>query len=248
MIAYLVLSFGFISNKHKAASCQEVIITLKGKSKTRYIERNDIFNLFEKNGIYLLGNTLDQINTKKLEKILNKHKLVKKAEVYRSEYGNIHIELVQRVPVVRIFNSLGKSYYLDREGVLIPVSGKYPSFVLVASGYIKEEFDVDKTYSIQSTDKDNSKVLKDLFELVLYITNHEFWNTQLEQIYVTENHEFELIPRVGPHIIELGTITNYKSKLNKLMVLYKEGFNKIGWNDYLRINLRYENQIVCTKN
>jgi cell division protein FtsQ len=248
MLAYLVITYGFISNKHKAASCNEVILTIKGKSKIRYIERSDIFNLFEAHGIYILGNTLNQINTKQLEEILNTHKLVKNAEAYRSECGNMHIDIIQRIPLLRVFSDSGNSYYLDKEGVIIPVSEKYPSFVLVASGHIHEDFNPDKTYSILSTGEDRARILKDLLELALYMNKHKFWNAQIEQIYVTENGAYELIPRVGPHIIELGTILDHKKKLNNLMILYREGFNKIGWNDYLRINLRYENQIVCTKN
>jgi len=64
---------------------------------------------------------------------------------------------------------------------------------------------------------------------------------------VNSKYEFELIPRVGSQIIELGDAENLDEKFANLKLLYLDGFNKIGWNTYKRISLKYKNQVVCTK-
>jgi cell division protein FtsQ len=59
--------------------------------------------------------------------------------------------------------------------------------------------------------------------------------------------EFELIPRVGAHIIEFGKAEDIEEKFEKLWILYNEGFYNTGWNQYDKISLKYKNQAVCTK-
>jgi cell division protein FtsQ len=64
---------------------------------------------------------------------------------------------------------------------------------------------------------------------------------------VTANNEIILIPRIGDHEVELGTLDDYPIKLAKLKMFYLHGLNKIGWGDYKSISLKFKNQVVCTK-
>jgi cell division protein FtsQ len=69
----------------------------------------------------------------------------------------------------------------------------------------------------------------------------------VEQIYLNEKGEYELIPRVGAHVVKFGSFENYREKFRNLKAFYKKGLNNVGWNQYLYINLKYDNQIICTK-
>ncbi|MDR1436585.1 MAG: cell division protein FtsQ, partial [Candidatus Symbiothrix sp.] len=68
------------------------------------------------------------------------------------------------------------------------------------------------------------------------------------QIYVAPNKDIELTPRVGNHQIILGKLEDCEEHLEKLKVFYEKILNKVGWNKYSKINLKYKNQIVCTRN
>ena len=57
----------------------------------------------------------------------------------------------------------------------------------------------------------------------------------------------ELIPRVGDHIIVIGTLTDYSDKLARLKLFYEKVLNQVGWNKYRKINIEFSNQIICTK-
>ena len=73
-------------------------------------------------------------------------------------------------------------------------------------------------------------------------------NTErIEQIYVHPDKEVELIPRVGNHRILLGTFDHFEEKLANLRLFYEQAIPKMGWEKYSIINLKYRNQIVCTK-
>jgi cell division protein FtsQ len=121
----------------------------------------------------------------------------------------------------------------------------------VANGYITEPFRIGQTLNIFEIRHDSlpraQRTIYDVYTLARFISGDSFWKAQIEQIYVNNQFEIELIPRVGSHIIEIGTAENIEEKFENLKLLYLEGFNKIGWNQYERINLKYKNQVVCTK-
>jgi cell division protein FtsQ len=94
---------------------------------------------------------------------------------------------------------------------------------------------------------DKRSILAELYQLAQYIEDHEFWKAQVQQIYVNNNYDFELIPRVGSHVIVFGDISNCEEKFNNLESLYINGLNAVGWNKYETINLKYKGQVICTK-
>jgi cell division protein FtsQ len=89
--------------------------------------------------------------------------------------------------------------------------------------------------------------MTNLYRLTMYITPDKFLKAQIAQIYVNEQGEFELIPRVGSHVILLGSAEDLDDKFRRLFAFYKFGLNKIGWNKYNVINIKYKNQVVCSK-
>lgn len=90
--------------------------------------------------------------------------------------------------------------------------------------------------------------MTDLYKFALFLQENEFWNDQIEQIYVYPDNDIELIPRVGNHRIMLGTLDEFEEKLANLKLFYEQAIPKVGWEKYSMINLKYKNQIVCTKN
>lgn len=56
--------------------------------------------------------------------------------------------------------------------------------VVVATGFIDRKF-----------------AQNELFELGTFLHNDNFWNAQIEQIYITPKQEVELVPRVGDHVL-----------------------------------------------
>ena len=89
---------------------------------------------------------------------------------------------------------------------------------------------------------------QNLTRLGRVIQDNPFWNKQIQQIHVLENGEVELVPRVGKHIILLGQPTDVERKLDRMKEFYTEGLNRVGWNKYSQISLKYDNQIICKKN
>jgi cell division protein FtsQ len=139
----------------------------------------------------------------------------------------------QRVPVIFVIPDGKDGYFVDAQGKIIPNRNSATNLV-VASGNIDEKY-----------------ASRELAEFGQFLQTDEFWNNQIEQIYVTKDRKgkrvVEIVPRVGDQIVYLGTLENYQKKLRKLRTFYDKAVETVGWKKYARVNLEYDNQIICTK-
>ena len=119
---------------------------------------------------------------------------------------------------------------VDEDGKIMPLSRKYTSRVVVATGNISRKF-----------------ACNGLYPFIMTLRNDEFWDALVEQIVVEKGNEVVLIPKVGNFRIVLGTLDDMNEKLENLRLFLREGIVLKGWNVYKEINLKFKNQIVCVK-
>jgi hypothetical protein len=79
------------------------------------------------------------------------------------------------------------------------------------------------------------------------IQKDTFCMALIDQVDITAERNFELIPKLGNNVIVFGNATNIDAKLNKIKVFYKEVMVKAGWNYYSIINVQYKNQVVAKR-
>jgi cell division protein FtsQ len=209
--------------------CKGVRIVMQDSSSTAYLRVEDIEKTLKVNKIKLEDKKLDTINTYRIGKLIERNPVVRSAHCYKTPSGYIRIDVSQRTPILRISGVEG-NYYVDEEGYKMPATGGFAAYVPVASGYVSKEL-----------------ATGELLDFARFLNSNRFWGAQIEQIYVTQNGEVELIPRVGNHTILLGKLDGYEKKLDNLLLFYHKGIAKKGWNTYKAINLKFENQVVGVK-
>ena len=177
----------------------------------------------------LIGKAYEDINIYLLEEFVNEHPNIKKAELYLTIDGNLCIDVKQRKPLVRVFQEK-ISYYLDEEIMQFPLSEIYTARVLQV--YWSEITEVRRA------------ILASMIEL---IEKDEFLKAQITAIEFDETDQLTIYPRLGEHKIILGDAQDLVKKFEKLKVFYRHGLEKVGWDRYSHVNLKFENQVVCTK-
>ncbi len=246
----LVFTLSFSKGRKDSVLCKHVNISIKGNEKNNLITKEEIRTSLEEKKYKIKGYPLFNINTKQLEEEMERLPQIKDVEIYAKMDSSLNFEIYQRNPIIRIMKQGGEDFFIDEDGVIISVVNNHPSLVLLANGHIKFELNKDEpVFNITDSthEEEDIEVLKNLYQLAVFIGENQFWKHQIEQIYVNNDKEFEIIPRVGAHIIHFGGIDQYKWKFKKLKHLYSKGFSKEGWNQYEQINLKYKNQIICTK-
>jgi cell division protein FtsQ len=244
-IAAIIALLGFVESKNVEVLCKSMDISIERPNKNFFVMEEDVRNMVLNLG-YGEGMRLNQVDVAHLEKLLNNNPSISHAEVYTAIDGVLKIELDQRNPIVRVFTEEGDSYYIDEEGWMMPLSNKFTARVIVANGAVKTSF--AQGYELNVMDQlQEDESLKNLYQLASFIGDDSFWKAQIVQLYVDDNGDIKLIPRVGNHDILFGKATEIEKKFEKLMIFYKDGLSKTGWNRYKTINLKYNNQVVCTK-
>ncbi|MDQ7947641.1 MAG: cell division protein FtsQ [Pedobacter sp.] len=237
-LAGVVVLMSFITLKKHEVKCANVRIMIPGADN--FIEREEIDAILKQGHGELIGRTLDQINIHAIEASLKANPYIAFAKVYADMDGIINIEIKQRQPVLRILNAGGQDYYIDSKGLKMPMSPNFTADVLVANGNILEGFG-------GKVDTLLTPLAADLYKTALFLKKDTLWDAQIEQIFVTDNLDIELIPRVGNQRIILGNADSLDTKMNNLLAFYKQAMPLVGWSAYKTINLKYINQIVCEK-
>lgn len=247
VIAGIIVSLSFVNKAREQQTFQKPHVIIDYETENRFVDEQDILNQIltaEDTADLLLKN----YNVLELEEKLSTNSSIKDVQVYKTIDGQLNIEVKQRKPIVRVF-SKNDSYYIDENGKLMLWTNKYTSRLLVVSGEINEPF--NKRYqfnygNLQDTLQAKT-LLDDVYKIAKYIDESDFWKAQIEQIHVNKVYDMELIPKVGNHKIVFGGVENLESKFEKLMIFYQKGLSKTGWNEYSEINLKFKNQVVCTK-
>ena len=229
---YLVLAVTAFNDPDEAMAkeCTEVEIDIEKESMEGFLNPGEVKKLLTQHKLYPLSQPMSSISPRKMEETLQKSPFVEKAECYKTLSGHVCINIKQRIPVIRIMADNGDNYYLDNHGNIMPEAG-YATDILIATGHISKKY-------AQNV----------LSKIANHIVSNTFWKNQTVQLNVLANGTLEMVPRVGEHIVFLGSPTHIDNKLERLRKFYTYGLNKAGWNKYNYINVEFNNQIICKKN
>lgn len=248
----LVASLAFATSKEDVVKVEHMSVNITNSDENAFIDEEDVKAYLDEQKDAVLNTEKSKVDVNKIEKTLNAHPAIEQADISVDVNGDVDIEVKQRKPLLRVFNMDGESYYIDTQEKLMPLSDKYAARVLVATGYIHEPYATRYTLSI--SDIANSQVfsevsvLDDLYALASFISKDSVLTNLVQQINVTKDKEFELYPSIGDHKIIFGEAKDIEEKFNNLKVFYTEGLNRTdSWNKYSIINIKYKNQVVCTK-
>lgn len=248
----MLFSMGFVNKEQDSLMCKSLDIRVNQDGDLYFLDKMDIAKMIRDRGDSIINQPKASVDIVKIQNALNSHENIADAKVYVTIDGKVKVEVQQRKPLVRIINAQGDSYYMDDEGKLMPLSDKYTSRVVIANGYLFESYAKNYQHSVKDIAKSKEKLkntmLDEVYAMGKFIDANPFWKAQVRQIYINEDKDMELVPLAGNQKIIFGDTTAMEEKFNKLLTFYQQGLNTTGWwNKYSVINLKFKNQIVCTK-
>ena len=238
-MAILGLSFliAFSERKQGGSVCKNISVELDNLNENHFLDEADILQLVEGSGQPVKGIGIDRINLKDIEKKLKFDKHILNAELFGDLKGNLIVNVELRRPIARVVQNDAPDAYIAEDGVIMPVSEKYTSRVVLVSGYVKG--------LLESQDLNKSEEGKQLLEMIEYISADKFWKAQVAQLDLDKAGKIIIFPQVTGQRVEFGKPENVEAKFKKLMVFYKEILPTRGWTRYERVNLEYEGQVVA---
>ncbi len=251
LISGACVLLSFVEVEQYDRPCRKVNVVIDYGNADVLVSKTDIDSIILKTAGMLKGKPLGYINTGAIENSIRKQAYIAKVSVYENNEGVLFVDIRQREPILRVINKNLESFYLDGSGALLPVNPNFSARVLVVNGFIEDSYLKTPNYRVNIMALADSiyidSMMTNLYKLAMYISHDKFLKAQVDQIYVNPQREFELIPRIGNHVILLGDAHDLDEKFRKLYAFYRYGLNKIGWDKYSIINIKFKNQVICSK-
>ncbi|WP_247235821.1 cell division protein FtsQ/DivIB [Telluribacter sp. SYSU D00476] len=236
-----LLCVSMAERKLSRQRCKNLIVKVDYESGMRFINPIDVETLLTNQGSDpLQGSRQGDLVLRKLENRVKRNKLVRNCQAYRDLEGNLVIEVEQEMPLARWIATSREGewrktagFYINEEGNYLPLTDRYTARTLLVSGQF-----------FQNYNHLHGKRGKPVLELIRYLNSDEFWKAQVTQMMVSSDGEITLLTALGDQRIELGPADNFKSKLDKLHIFYKEVMAS-DWGRYSRISIKFQDQIVC---
>ncbi|WP_430410009.1 cell division protein FtsQ/DivIB [Kordia sp.] len=226
IVAVLIFLYAFSANRNATRVVGNPDIKfLDGEQY--FITRSMVNKLLIQNNDSVTNIRKDQLDLDVLEERLRSNEMIQDAEVYLSVNGTLGAKIKQRTPIARIANK--DSFYIDSEGKAMPLSKVSAARVPFVEGK------VDK------------KALKNVYALAKYIAEDDFLKKNIITIVQNENFTFNLKLRTNDFVVLFGKIENIEKKVNNLKAFYKKAVKDKTLNDYTKVDLKFANQVVCTK-
>lgn len=225
-ILMIIGLFSFTYNRNLKRKIKNIAINFE-QGDNLFVTRKTVNKLLTQNLKLPQNVAKEKLNLKVLEQGILKNQMIENVDVYVDVNGDLSVLVKQRNPILRI-KSFDGNYYLDDKGKKMPLSTNFSARVPIVTG-VDNQKDSDLVYRFYK------QVMKD-----------DFMKKQIVAITVNEG-EFFLKTRIGNHLIEFGKLQNVKNKIKKLKVFYQKVLADHSYDQYKKVNVKYNKQVVCTK-
>ena len=226
LFGIVVFLFAFASVRNTTREVSSPNIKFLGENNL-FITNQTVSKLLIQNQRGFKNVLKETLDLNELEASLNSNPMIKSAEVYVSVNGTLNVEIEQKTPIARV--STNASYYIDDEGAFMPLSSNYSARVPLVTGYVE---------------KNN---LKNIYQVAKKVEEDEFLKKNVIEIHQSNKREVFLRMRRCNFLVKLGTIEFLDKKINNLKVFYKKNLKENTLDRYSKVNLQFDNQVVCTK-
>ncbi|MBV7269453.1 hypothetical protein KCG49_09670 [Winogradskyella sp. WHY3] len=167
------------------------------------------------------------IDLNELETALNSNPMIKRAEVFMSVNGELSAEVEQKRPIARV--NTNASYYIDDQGLYMPLSSNYAARVPLVTGSIKKND------------------LETVFRFAKAVDEDEFLKKHVIEIRQNSDKTIDFKIRKSDFIVHLGTLKKLKKKINNFKAFYQKALKDKILDNYKLVNLKFDKQVICTK-
>lgn len=226
LLGLVVFLFAFASGRNGARLVADPVIKFTGENNL-FVTNETVSKLLIQNYGGVKNVAKETLDLNKLENALKANPMIQSAEVYVTVNGTLNAEIEQKTPLARV--STNEFYYIDDRGLYMPLSNNYSARVPLVTG---------------SVDKSN---LENIFKIAAKIRDDTFLKTNVIEIHQNENNVLFLKMRQCKFLVQLGDLKALDKKINNLKAFYQKNIKEKTLNNYSKVNLQFDNQVVCTK-
>lgn len=223
---FLVVLMSFSQRRYAAITWQKTQLYWENTPSQTFLTGRQVREALGQMYPTRKGTKLKEINMVLLEEKLENHPSIKRAEVFSKLEGTLCIRIWQHQPLARV-HSQDQRYYLLAQGAKMPLSPHYAAAVPLITGTLPDT------------------LRPQVARFVQYLQDQAYFRDFFTGIHLAGPHQVRLYPRAFSHEIRLGRLQHYPEKLEKLKLFYQTIYFSSPQKDLQRIDLRFEDQVVC---
>ena len=227
MFLLVVFLFSFTSKRNNSRKLTKTTVVFVGDNAP-FVDQETVNKLLIENKGEPQSIEKDKVDLNKLEKALNDHSMIEKSDVFVSIDGVLKAVVKQKTPIARVFNG-EESFYIDYEGGRMPLSRNFTARVPLVSGEI------------------NKENIEDLAELFRIIYDDEFLRKNIIGVQIMSNGSLKMLNRNFSYQIDFGGAKRMQAKFNNYKAFFQKAVLDSSLYKYKTIDLRFAQQVVCTK-
>jgi cell division protein FtsQ len=226
ILGAVIFLYSFSSERNENRKFKEADIEFAEAED--FITHEKVNNLLIQNFGSITSITKVKLDLNNVEKSLDENPMIDKAEVYATVDGKLKAIITQKKPVARIYKGV-QSYYIDHKGGIMPLSETYTARVPLVTG------------EIDSIEKQK------LHDLLNYINDDEFLKKNIIGMQVSPTGNLNMRSRSYNYEILFGKPVNIEKKFNNYKAFLQDAAKDTLIEQYKTINLKFTQQVVCTK-
>jgi len=223
----VIFLFSFTSNRNSHRKLKKSEVIFVGENND-FVKQETVNKLLIENKSDVHTIAKEDLNLNKLEKSINQHPMIEKSDVFVTVDGVLKVMVKQKTPIARVFDELG-SFYIDYEGNTMPLSEINTARVPLVSGEITNK-----------NKKELSKILKIIYD-------DEFLKKNIIGVQILSGDELMMTNRNFDYQIDFGKMINVDRKFKNYKAFFQKAVLDSTLYKYKKINLRFTQQVVCTK-
>ncbi|WP_428741291.1 cell division protein FtsQ/DivIB [Tenacibaculum sp.] len=227
LLMFLAFLYGFTTKRNGLKKVKNTVVEFEA-GDNNFLTHSMVDKLLIQNNEFVKNQPKRLVDLHFLEANVSVNPYVEKTAVFLTVDGVLKTVIKQRTPIARIVDK-NESYYVDKYGVEIPLSTNFSARVPLVLG-VK-----------------GAKEIIELTKLITIINSNSFFAKEIIAIEKNVQNEYTFTVRSGDYKIFFGELTNASEKFKKIIAFYNKAFKDKTINDYKTINVKYHNQVVCTK-
>lgn len=247
MACGVLLVLGFVARGGDRMPVRDIVVEVEGAPGIHFLDQDRLRMEVVNGAGPVVGTPMSRLDEAGIERKLRAIPCIADADVYHGLDGILHVKAVQREPVLRVINADGSGYYIDKTGYTMPLSAEFTARVPVFTGQLNEPYAASAPVAVDQLPDSVAGRSKAMYELALVLRKDSLWNALFQQVVADADGGFELVPSVGMARVRIGKGERIEQRLGKLREFYAQGIPQADWRRYSAIDLRFKDQVVCTK-
>ncbi len=231
LAVYLVFALALTGTAERADRFSGVSINVVDSIGSGFVSDDDVAR--ECGDIYSLIASVSrsEIDIDELEHRILDMPVVECANVASLCDGSLKIDVSPMVPVARVFDPSGQSYYINASGKRVVANARYHVDVPVVIG----NFDSARIRAEQ------------LLPMLSHIAADPTLNALVSTVTISDRGDIIIVPVIRGQVVNFGDTGSVKDKFDRLKTFYRKVMPVKGWNAYDTISVKWAGQVVASR-